>query len=355
MRSVETHNTHSASGVADRREVSIGIVGGGRIAHVHARRLQQLPGVRLTGVFDPAPQQANRFSSDFGVPTYPSLDAVLADPRVDAVIDASPVFAHHDNAVAIMRAGKHLFEEKPLALALPAADDMLDAAQETGVVVMVGHVLRHMEGYVRIHDAVDQGRLGDVHTIYAARLSGLDHDGSWQGWMNEPGKGLAALDAHIHDLDYIDWVMGPVESVRASGWRFPSGTWAHATSWLRCAEGRVAVAEASYDVPRGFPFTYYLRAIGSEGAAVFSFEGPDYATPTRRTLAFYRQGEDPEPVEDLSADPYLEQMTTFVACVRNHRQPDQGRPADARTALAITLAVQQSLERGDEVHVDRIP
>jgi len=116
----------------------------------------------------------------------------------------------------------------------------------------------------------------------------------------------------------------------------------------------VAVAEASYDVPRGFPFTYYLRAIGIEGAAVFSFEGPDYATPTRRTLAFYRHGEAPEPAEDLSTDPYLVQMATFLACVRDGRQPDQGRPRDARTALAITLAVQQSLQTGDEVRVNRL-
>ncbi len=341
--------SHSAAG---QQEVSIGFVGAGRIACVHARRLQQLPGVRMAGVFDPAPQQASPFASDFGLPIFASLDAVLGDPSVDAVIDASPVFAHHDNAVAIMRAGKHLFEEKPLALSLPDADDMLDVAEKTGVVMMVGHVLRHMEGYVRIRDVIRQGQLGAVQTIYAARLSGLDHDGSWQGWMNEPGRGLAALDAHIHDLDYVNWVMGPVEAVRAAGWRFPSGTWAHATSWLSCAGGRVAVAEASYAVPRGFPFTYYLRAVGSGGAAVFSFEGPDYATPTRRTLAFYRHGQEPEPIEELSADPYLEQMATFLACVRNRRQPEQGRPADARTALAITLAVQESLETGDEVRVD---
>lgn len=350
----ETHNVQSPREPADQREITIGIVGAGRIARVHARRLQQLPSVSIAGVYDPAPGQAQRFSDDLGVPILPSLDALLAHPRVEAVIDASPVFAHHDNAVAIMRAGKHLFEEKPLALSLADADDMLAVAQQTGVVVMVGHVLRHMEGYVRIRDVISQGGLGQMHTIYAARLSGLDHDGSWQGWMNQPGRGLAALDAHIHDLDYIDWVMGPVESVRAAGWRFPSGTWAHATSWLHCIGDRVAVAEASYDVPRGFPFTYYLRAIGSSGAAVFSFEGPDYATPTRRTLAFYRHGEQPEPVEDLAADPYLVQMATFLACVRDGQQPEQGRPADARTALALTLAVQEALETGQEVRVDRV-
>ena len=60
-----------------------------------------------------------------------------------------------------------------------------------------------------------------------------------------PDGALAALDAHIHDLDYIQWLMGPTQQVQASGWQFPSGTWAHATSWLRCDNGRVAVAEGA--------------------------------------------------------------------------------------------------------------
>ena len=295
-------------------------------------------------MFDPAPEQAARFAAELGVASFPSLAALLAAPALDAVIDAAPVFAHRDNALAIMRAGKHLFEEKPLALDLTQADEMLAVARASGAVVMVGHVLRHMEGYVRIREAIRQGSLGEVLTVTAARLSGLDHDGSYQGWMNQPGRGLGVLDAHIHDLDYIDWIMGPVERVRAAGWRNAHGTWAHATSWLTCAGGRVAVAEASYDVPRSFPFTYTLRVVGSGGAAVFSFEGPDYATPTHRTLAIHRHDAPPEPVEDLSADPYLAQMATFLECVRAGRQPEQGRPEDARSALSITLAVQQALE-----------
>jgi predicted dehydrogenase len=93
--------------------------------------------------------------------------------------------------------------------------------------------------------------------------------------------------------------------------------------------------------------------VGSGGAAVFSFEGPDYATPTRRMLAIHRHDAPPEPVEDLSADPYLAQMATFLECVRAGRQPEQGRREDARSALSITLAVQQALETGQEVRVSR--
>jgi len=333
--------------------LQVALVGAGRIARVHARSLQQLPGGALAGVFDPDPEQAGRFASEFPSPVFPSVDALWADPAVDAVVVCSPLFVHHDHVVGAAQAGKHVFCEKPIALTLPEADEMIAATQEAGVVLMVGHVVRFMAEYARIRELVAQGELGEVMTVYAARLSGIA-EGSWQGWMLQPGKGLAALDAHVHDLDYIQWLMGPVERVRAAGWRFPTGTWAHATSWVCCRGGRVAVAEGSFGVPPGFPFTMSLRVIGSQGAAVFAFEGDDYASPWHKSLALYRQGHAPEILDTTPLDPYLEEMKAFLHCVREGREPERGNPDDARSALAVTLAVQRSLETGKDVEVDTL-
>ncbi|NLE75434.1 MAG: Gfo/Idh/MocA family oxidoreductase [Chloroflexi bacterium] len=330
--------------------IRVALVGAGRISRVHARSLRLLPDVAPAGVFDPDPGQAQRLADELGVAAFPTLEALWAAPQVDAVALCSPLWVHHEQVLGAARAGKHIFCEKPIALTLPEADEMLAAAKEAGVVFMVGHVVRYMAEYARIQALAAQGLLGEIRTIYAARLSGISA-GSWQGWMLQPGKGLAALDAHIHDLDYIQWLMGPTQQVQASGWQFPSGTWAHATSWLRCDNGRVAVAEGSFGVPLGFPFTMTLRVIGSEGAASFSFEGQDYATPYRKTLALYRQGREPETLDTTPIDPYREEMREFLDCIREGRQPERGNPADARSALALTLAVQRSLETGSAVEI----
>jgi len=331
--------------------VRIAIIGAGRIARVHAHSLQRLPEAALAGVFDPDPAQASRFAAEFQVPAFPSPDALWEDPSVEAVAVCSPLFVHRDHVVGAARAGKHVFCEKPIALTLAQADEMIAAAREAGVTFMVGHVVRFMAEYARIRELVAGGELGEVRSIYAARLSGIS-EGSWRGWMLQPGKGLAALDAHIHDLDYIQWLMGPAARVRAAGWRFPTGTWAHATSWVQFDDGRVAVAEGSFGVPLGFPFTMFLRVIGSEGAAVFRFEGDDYATPWRKTLALYRRGHEPETLDTTPLDPYLEEMKAFLRCVREGQEPERGHPADARAALALTLAVQRSLETGEDVAMD---
>ncbi|MGQ9567629.1 MAG: Gfo/Idh/MocA family protein [Anaerolineae bacterium] len=328
--------------------VRIAFLGAGRIARVHAHSLALLSEGRLVGVYDPDPQQGGRFAQEFSTSLFPTLEALWASPEVDAVAVCSPLFAHCDHVVGAARAGKHVFCEKPIALTLDQADEMIAAAREAGVVFMVGHVVRFMVEYVRIREWAMQGLLGDLRSAYAARLSGLSA-GSWRGWMLAPGRGLGVLDAHIHDLDYLQWLLGPARRVRAAGWRFPAGTWAHATSWVEFAGGPVAVAEGSFAVPQGFPFTMALRVIGSEGAAAFSFEGLDYATPSRKTLSLYRQGHPPQTVETTPINPYLEEMKTFLQCIQEGTWPDCGHPDDARAALALTLAVQQALETGEAV------
>jgi predicted dehydrogenase len=328
--------------------VRMALIGAGRIARVHAQSVAQLPGCCLAGVYDPDPQQGTRFAREFSTALFPSLEDLWADPDVDAVAVCSPLFAHRDHVVGAARAGKHIFCEKPIALTLDQADEMIAAAREAGVVFMVGHVVRFMVEYVRIQEWAAQGVLGDLRSAYAARFSGLSA-GSWRGWMLEPGRGLGVLDAHIHDLDYLQWLLGPARRVRAAGWRFPTGTWAHTTSWVEFAGGSVAVAEGSFAVPQGFPFTMYLRVIGSEGAAVFAFEGPDYATPSRKTLSLYRRGHPPQTVDTTPINPYLEEMRAFLQCIRTGTWPDRGHPDDARAALALTLAVQQALETGEAI------
>ncbi|MBC7223588.1 MAG: Gfo/Idh/MocA family oxidoreductase [Anaerolineae bacterium] len=326
------------------------LVGAGRIARVHARNITDLPGCRLVGVYDPDPEQVRRFARDFSIAAFASLEDLWASPEVDAVAVCSPLFAHRDHVVGAARAGKHIFCEKPIALTLDQADEMIAAAREAGVVFMVGHVVRFMVEYCRIQEWAAQGVLGELRGAYAARLSGISA-GSWRGWMLQPGRGLAVLDAHIHDLDYLLWLLGPARRVRAAGWRFPTGTWAHATSWVEFAGGHVAVAEGSFAVPQGFPFTMYLRVIGSEGAAVFSFEGDDYATPWRKTLSLYRQGHPPQTVDTTPINPYREEMKAFLQAVQEGLWPARGHPEDARAALALTLAVQRALETGQEVEL----
>ena len=92
----------------------------------------------------------------------------------------------------------------------------------------------------------------------------------------------------------------------------------------------------------------YLRAIGEQGVLELHFEGASYAEPITRRLTLYpaqgsAQDRTPPPV-----DPYTAQMAHFVACVQRGEPPSQGRAEDARTALALALTAQQSLERGGQ-------
>src|SRR3712207_2635869 len=120
--------------------VRVALVGSGRMGAFHGETLaRRLPGARLVAVADPAPGSAERLSTALGADracTDPG--EVLADPEVDAVVIAAPARFHADLIVAAARAGKGVFCEKPMALALADADRAIDAARAAGVVLQVG-------------------------------------------------------------------------------------------------------------------------------------------------------------------------------------------------------------------------
>src|SRR6201996_2288600 len=115
-----------------------------------ARARAQFPGVRVTG----------------------SLDELLADPELDAVVLATPVPTHAELAVRVLEAGKHCFVEKPLAVSVDDARRAVQAATASGRTLMVGHLLEYHPGLRALKDLADSGELGEeIYYIYGNRLN----------------------------------------------------------------------------------------------------------------------------------------------------------------------------------------
>jgi predicted dehydrogenase len=210
---------------------------------------------------------------------------------------------------------------------------------------MVGHVLRFMPEYRQVHEWLTGGELGLVRTLYMSRMSGAAA-GAWQGWIL--GHQFGALDAQIHDLDFLTWTVGEGQYVTSRGWRGSTGNWAHIESGLVYEEERWAVVESSFGVPPTYPFTMFLRVIGERGALEYHFQGESYAKPTARRLTLYPMQGRAQDRTPPPADPYTDQMHHFVASVRRGEPPSCGRAEDARTALELALAVQRSLDSGGQ-------
>jgi predicted dehydrogenase len=147
---------------------------------------------------------------------YADLDALLADPAVQAVDIVTDPRTHHGIAVAAMEAGRHVLCEKPLALTVRAARLMVDTAQRTGMVLATGENYRR-GGANRLARAVlDAGLLGDVHLMREVRVGGDDRI-IISRWRHLKASGAIGLDMTIHYADIVEYLLGEVETVWGRG------------------------------------------------------------------------------------------------------------------------------------------
>src|SRR5215468_2837104 len=141
--------------------VTVAIIGAGFMGSAHAGNYAALGDrVRVSAVCARNQERAARVAAIVGARATVDLDAVLADPEIDAVDVCVPTPAHRDVAERAFDAGKHVFLEKPIALTAEDADAILAAAERSGRMLMVGLVLRFWPEYVALGSLVDSGELG---------------------------------------------------------------------------------------------------------------------------------------------------------------------------------------------------
>jgi predicted dehydrogenase len=269
-------------------------------------------------------------------------EQALAMPGVDAVDLCLPTPLHRPVAERALAAGKHVLLEKPIALTLEDADAIGAAAEESGRVLMVGHVLRFFAEIGELRRVLATGELGRPLAATATRLSPPP---DWNDWMRDPARsGGTLVDMAIHDFDVLGALLGPARRVHARA--VADGT--HVTALVAHERGE-ATLEASHAMPGSYPFTAGLRVLCEHGVLEHRFvagAGDEVAdSDTVSELGIYpHHGE----ARRFSApgDPWHAQIDGFLACVSDGTAPADGTFAQARAALAVALTARRSLESG---------
>jgi predicted dehydrogenase len=222
------------------RTIRIGVAGLGYWGPNLARNFAALPGCELVWLCDASAGARERIA-----PQHPqarlasSLDELLDDGELDAVVLATPVPEHSAQAARVLEAGKHCFVEKPMAQSVADAQRVLDASRSAGRVLMVGHLLEYHPGVEKLRELSDGGELGEIYYIYGNRLN--------LGKLRTDENALWSLGAHdVSVLLYLageepaeviargeSFVQPGVEDVVFCFMRFGSGLSAHLhLSWL---------------------------------------------------------------------------------------------------------------------------
>src|SRR3954447_19178004 len=221
-------------------DVTIGVVGLGYWGPNLARNFASLPGARLAWLCDSRAEMLERHGASHPqARTTQRLGDLLDDPRLDAVVLATPVPTHAELAVQVLEAGKHCFVEKPLAQSVADAELAVAAAERAGRVLMIGHLLQYHPGVAKLKELVDDGHLGDVHYIYGNRLNlGLlrvDENALWSLGAHDVSVVLHLAGEEPFEVSARgeSYVREGVEDVVFAFMRFPSGLAAHLhLSWL---------------------------------------------------------------------------------------------------------------------------
>ena len=284
--------------------------------------------------------QANARSITSAVKITDNLRDVLQDDQVQGVALSTPAETHAELAIQVMQAGKDVFVEKPMALTLDDAERMKMVAEETGRILIVGHLLEYHPAVLKLREMIDSGELGKINYIYSNRLNfGKVRTEENALWSFAP-----------HDVAVILRLMGhaPVEVSSTGGSYLTNGIADTTLSSLRFEDE----SRAHIFVSWLHPFKEQrLVVVGDKKMAIFN----DIA-PKGEKLQLYPQNvefegdtpllkkEDTEFVEYADSEPLLEECNHFLDCIQYRKQP----LTDAQSGidvLKVLHACQQSIKQ----------
>ncbi len=195
---------------------NIAILGCGKVAHLHAKAIRNLPNAKLAGVWSRSISTAEKFGLEYNVPFYNEIEDLVKKENIDLVIVCTPHPFHLEPAERAAKAGAHVLVEKPLASTLDDSDKIISACKRAGVKLSVISQRRWYEPIQRVKKAIDAGKIGKpvfgtINMLGWRDKAYYDSD-EWRGTWKMEGGGVLVNQAP-HQLDLFLWFMGEIEEV----------------------------------------------------------------------------------------------------------------------------------------------
>ena len=325
-------------------KANIAVVGCGYWGKNLVRNFHQLGSLRW--VCDVSPNAANQAREQYGIQISQNLEQILADPAVEGVVIAAPAAAHYDLGMRSLRAGKHVFVEKPLALHLDEARQLVAEAHKRSRTLMVGHILQYHPAILKLKDLIQAGELGKIKYIYSSRLNlgklRTEENILWSFAPHDISAILYLLDempvrVASHGGTYLD---SRIVDTTMTTCEFKSGVNVHIfVSWLH-------------------PFKEQkLAIIGGRKMAVFDDTNPE----NKLTLYSHRidwlgrvpvAHKDSGQVVPLPADePLRRECEHFLDCVQTGKSPRTDGESGVHVLEVLEACGRSLSQRGQPVDV----
>lgn len=354
------------------KALGVGLIGCGKVAlEHHLPSLKRVAGVGIVAAADPDSVKLNRLGQIHSITRlYRTPEELLADPSVEAVAVLTPTPNHYAVGMAALRAGKHVFLEKPLALSRLQCDHLVEAGEKSGKKTMTCFNLRWHRLIRNAKTFIESGRLGDIKAVMS-RYTHCRNPITAQTWHKKLSLGGGvSFNESVHHFDLWRFLLGSdVEEVfafhRASDHyedessviaaRLEGGILASCFNTFKTspaseleivgAEGRLCINLYCFDGLRFFPSTVYPGSMAHRAKGIFDSlaQGAAAVSSLRRGGAF--------------AETFYLAWDHFVRCIGDDEQP-RCTFDDGRRAVLTALAVVESFNSGKMTRVaadNRLP
>lgn len=332
-------------------KVRFGLIGCGMIANFHAAAIAAIDEAELVGVYDGYRPGAERFAESHPVRIFDTMEDLLACDEIDAICICTPSGLHTQQAVAAMRAGKHIVCEKPMSLSLEDADLLISTAEETGVKTCIISQFRFSDAVQEIRRAIEAGAFGRIVSgslqMKYYRSREYYASGGWRGTWKMDGGGCL-MNQGIHGIDVFRYLMGPLKQLTAI-----TKTQFHdievedsAVAVAEFANGAVGTIEGSTTCYPGYPRR--IEICGTEGSVILeedSILSWNLPIPCQLSVGNKAQNVASSDPKAINVSGHTKQIGNLVDAIL-HGTPLMADAASGRPPLEVILAIYESSRNG---------
>ncbi|MCW4028074.1 MAG: Gfo/Idh/MocA family oxidoreductase [Candidatus Bathyarchaeota archaeon] len=315
------------------RKIGVAVIGTGQWGKNHARVYKELPSTELVAICDVNEERAKAMAAQHGVKAYSDSAEMLKDKSIEAVNVCTWSTILAQEALKVLNAGKHVLVEKPMATTPQQAQQLVETAEQNGLHLTVGFLMRFIPGLQQIRQSVEDKKIGELVCATAKRVS---------QWPERIGDVGVVKDTAIHDIDVMHYISGeqPVSVYAKMGSMRIKKFEDYAQIMLNYKDGKTMFIETNWLTPYK---TRQLTVTGSD--AIMKL---DYIT---QDLSIEMQTQTVQPRVTFQ-EPLKAELQHFVDCIVEKKKPIiTGQ--DGVDALKVATAAIESSAKNRAIQLER--
>jgi predicted dehydrogenase len=336
--------------------IKVGIVGFGFMGRTHFKCWNKVEGAKVIAICDVNPnieEDTKKAVGNIGdtsdeidfdsLNLYTDFDKMLSEEKLDAVSITLPTYLHPDTSIKALAAGVNVLCEKPMALTSKACEGMIAEAKRSRKILQIGHCVRFWPEYAKAKEIIDSGKYGKVIAGTFQRL-GSAPTWSIDNWfLDEQRSGGVALDLHIHDTDYVQYLFGMPKAVCSVGAKGPGGLLHISTQYIYDNDTAIT-AEGGWGMMSAFGFEMSFNIVLEKATLVYDLtRDPAFKICPAEGDAFTPDVE--------KSDGWFLQIAHFARAISGEKVKEITTLAQSMNSVKIVEAEKQSVSKGQKVSI----